>query len=258
MKKIISFSLWGDTPTYTYGAIKNVLLAKRIYPDWICRFYIPKENSRKTNDMYPTKHSNANKNYSITKVPEKVIAVLENFGAEIVKIDSEGCWYSMFWRFYAIEDADVAIFRDCDSRLSFREKYAVDNWLQSDKKVHIMRDHPGHGTAILGGMWGLKKGILDDIKTKIEKSCKDKIGYWQCDQDFLRNIYGSLKPHAMIHNEHITTYKRAEPFAKPFPKRRYKNQFVGQPYDENDKTLITLNGNMNKNTITEYFEFDNK
>jgi len=34
MKKIISFSLWGDNPVYTQGAIRNAELAKEIYPDW--------------------------------------------------------------------------------------------------------------------------------------------------------------------------------------------------------------------------------
>ena len=42
MKKIISFSLWGDNPKYTIGAIKNAEIAKEIYPDWICRFYLGK------------------------------------------------------------------------------------------------------------------------------------------------------------------------------------------------------------------------
>jgi len=33
MKKVISYSIWGDNPKYATGAIK-------IYPDWICRFYV--------------------------------------------------------------------------------------------------------------------------------------------------------------------------------------------------------------------------
>jgi len=37
MKKIISFSLWGDNPIYTQGAIRNAELAKEVYPDWVCR-----------------------------------------------------------------------------------------------------------------------------------------------------------------------------------------------------------------------------
>ena len=42
MKKIISFSLWGDNPKYTIGAINNAKLSQSIYPDWICRFYCGK------------------------------------------------------------------------------------------------------------------------------------------------------------------------------------------------------------------------
>ncbi len=34
MNKVISFSLWGDNPKYTIGAIKNAELSKTIYPDW--------------------------------------------------------------------------------------------------------------------------------------------------------------------------------------------------------------------------------
>ena len=40
MKKIISFSLWGDNPKYLTGAVENIKLQKEFYPDWICRFYI--------------------------------------------------------------------------------------------------------------------------------------------------------------------------------------------------------------------------
>tara|TARA_B110000211_G_scaffold73418_2_gene85351 strand:- start:15145 stop:15276 length:132 start_codon:yes stop_codon:yes gene_type:complete len=36
------------------------------------------------------------------------------------------------------------------------------------------------------------------------------------------------------------------------PIKDIKNQFIEQPY-ENDKTLITLHENKNKDTITKYF-----
>ena len=41
-KKIIAFSLWGEKPVYNVGAIRNAELAKEIYPDWICRYYLGK------------------------------------------------------------------------------------------------------------------------------------------------------------------------------------------------------------------------
>jgi len=69
-----------------------------------------------------------------------------------------------FWRFYAAADADVMICRDVDSRLGLREKFAVDEWLESDKDCHIMRDNEEHGAPICAGMWGARNGILSNIK----------------------------------------------------------------------------------------------
>ena len=51
---------------------------------------------------------------------------------------------------------DLFASRDLDSRFSDREFSAVEDWLRSDKDFHLMRDHIGHGTEILGGMWGVK------------------------------------------------------------------------------------------------------
>ena len=42
MKKIVSFSLWGEDPKYTIGAIENAKLVNEIYHGWISRFYCGK------------------------------------------------------------------------------------------------------------------------------------------------------------------------------------------------------------------------
>ena len=42
MKKIISFSLWGDKAMYTVGAILNAQLAQEHFPEWTCVFYYDK------------------------------------------------------------------------------------------------------------------------------------------------------------------------------------------------------------------------
>ena len=131
MRKIISFSLWGDNPKYTVGAIRNAELALQIYPSWICYFFVS-EN-----------------------VPKEIIDVLLSYkNTRVFFKQGNGDWRSMFWRFETSYDPtiDISIFRDTDSRLSYREKYAVDEWLDSDKTFHIMRDHPYHGFPILGGM----------------------------------------------------------------------------------------------------------
>jgi len=149
MKKLITFSLWGDNPFYLEGACKNAELAKQIYPDWICRFYVAGKNT-----------------------PVEVIDRLMTYdNVEVVVKDEEGTSNSMMWRFEAADDPDVERFvsRDTDSRLSIREKEAVDEWIESDREFHVMRDHPFHVAAIMGGMWGMKTGAFKAMKHKIEQ-----------------------------------------------------------------------------------------
>lgn len=205
MKKIISFSLWGDNPVYNVGAIRNAELAKDIYPDWVCRYYYG------------------------TSTLESTIEKLKGFdNVELINMGVGGDWTGMFWRFYPASDNDVGvvIVRDCDSRLNLREKYAVDEWLNSDKEFHIMRDHPAHGTEILGGMWGAKKGVVNNMKELIDDYIKGD--FWQVDQNFLREkIYPLVKDNSSVHDEFFEH--------KPFPTKRINKEFVGDVFDQYDK-----------------------
>lgn len=47
--------------------------------------------------------------------------------------------------------------RDLDASILPREVEAVKEWILSNYSVHVMRDHPDHGTDILGGMFGLRQ-----------------------------------------------------------------------------------------------------
>lgn len=206
MKKIISYSLWGNNPIYTHGALKNLEMAKEIYPEWTCRFYLDKN------------------------VPEDIITKLKEGGAEVYKYMKDGDWYAMFWRFLPASDpkVDVMISRDCDSRLTVREKEAVEEWLKSDKLFHIMRDHPYHKTEILGGMWGVKKPLLNNMKNLMGSY---KMGnFWQTDQNFLREkVYPIVKDQSMVHDEYFDK--------TGFPSPRVDGEFVGEAFNENDELL---------------------
>jgi len=93
------------------------------------------------------------------------------------------------WRFEAIDYTNVEIMlsRDTDSRFLLREKLAVDEWLNSDKIFHIMRDHPYHTELIMGGMFGVKKNnIIKNWKILIDDYNPTLI-YYGYDQFFLRD-----------------------------------------------------------------------
>lgn len=214
--KIIAFSLWGKEPKYCIGALKNALLTEKIYPGWISRFYCGKS------------------------VPEMYIKQLKAIkNCEVVLMEELGDWRGMFWRFYPCseENVDVMLSRDCDSRLNTREKKAVDEWLNSDKSFHIMRDHPWHGTEILGGMWGCKGGKLNGMKEMIDDYIKGD--FWQVDQNFLKEkIYPLIKDDCFVHDEffNYNIYK------KTFPTKRKGQEFVGESFDQFDNPNMQHRG----------------
>tara|TARA_R100000234_G_scaffold39845_1_gene23807 strand:+ start:3294 stop:3959 length:666 start_codon:yes stop_codon:yes gene_type:complete len=206
--KLITFSLWGQDPKYLIGAIRNAELAKQIYPDWRCRFYVGQS------------------------VPSQIIIQLESFdNVEVIQRPEFGDWRGMFWRFLPAseEGVDVMISRDTDSRLNIREKAAVDEWLASDKKLHIMRDHPHHGYPILGGMWGAKKSAIENIEYLINNFAQED-AYGTDYKFFAELIFPKLEPDSvMIHDEFFG--------GQPFPTERDGLQFVGQVFDENEVTV---------------------
>lgn len=207
MTKIIAFSLWGTDPKYTIGAVRNAESAKTIYSGWVCRFYTGED------------------------VEDHIKQQLLDNGAEVVEVGGAD-WNGLFWRFFAAEelkDGDVMVSRDTDSRLGWREKLAVNEWLETDHSFHIMRDHPYHKTAILGGMWGVRGTVLNDIKDRIVNyDTGDYDNKYQVDQNFLRDVvYPLAQENAKVHDTYFEQIH--------FPTLRENPQdFVGQVFDENE------------------------
>lgn len=223
MKKVISFSLWGENPMYWIGALKNIELSKEYYPGWICRFYID-SNSK-----------------------QELINTIKGDNVEVFLIESDDNYTfsnqnqrfnhsGIFWRFLAVKDpnVDIVLSRDCDSRFSQREVDAVNEWLDSDKDFHIMRDHPHHQVPILTGMWGARNKILYNIDKYLSywKEWSNKGRYQAEDQDFLGQIiYPIVKDKSMEHSEFNLSFGGE---IKPFPTLRDNYEFVGDVFDESD------------------------
>lgn len=211
-KKIISFSLWGNSLKYLVGAKKNILLAKKIYPEWICRIHIDDD--------------------FLNQNQELINFITSKNNTEVVVFPNASDSIGYFWRFYPCSDIDVDIMisRDCDSRLSIREKKSVEKWLKSKYLFHIMRDHPNHNFIILAGMWGARcSKTLRNMSELIENFKIEN--RFTIDQEFLeKQVYPLVKE---------TTYL-SDPFIEkiPFPGIRWGYNFVGNVYDEFDSPNI--------------------
>ena len=214
--KVISFSLWGDNPKYTMGAIKNSLLRNKFYPEWEMRVY----------------HDSS--------VPSYILEELKGNNVKLVERDNQNHSNAM-WRFSPASEEGIECFisRDCDSRLFERDVAAVNEWLESDKKFHIIRDHPGgHAWEISAGMWGCKSGFIQNIDEKMHQYINTS--HWisdrAVDQRFLQEIiYTQAITSLFLHDE----YFNYEGIGTQIKRDRKLDNFafIGEPFDENDKQL---------------------
>lgn len=171
--KVISFSLWGTNPAFFDGALANIELARSIYPDWKCWFFVE--------DGCPSGWEGA----------------LEKAGGLVTRWPiTRGAWEGLFWRFTPIYQPKVetTLVRDCDSRVNPREMAAVHEWLATGKAAHTMRDHIQHQVPMLGGMigfrhWPFFQGLM---------SAWEHYDHKGCDQEFL---HGSIWPVLVAGNE---------------------------------------------------------
>jgi protein O-GlcNAc transferase len=206
--RLISMSLFGNLPRYCKGAIENAKICREIYPDWQMRVYCGSEVQRDTLDALVQHGCQVEVPTVSLKGPNHPLV---SFG--------EG----VFWRFLPATDPnnEYVLIRDVDSRLNVRERAAVDEWIRSGIKAHVMQDHPNHvgcwrnGMKIMAGMWGIKGGFIN---------FHDLLRHWDFggsyfnDQMFLAaKIWPLIQYNVMIHG----------PIGRAFPPHAPFNSFVG-------------------------------
>jgi len=200
MKKVISFCIWGFCKIYTYSLFENALLIPQIFPDWEMV-------------VYHTKNTDYNVINELKKIPY----------IECVECDFPNHYRNTMLRFIAgfNPNYDYVIFRDCDARLNQRDYACVNEWIESGKDVHIIRDHPMNGLnyKMCAGMWGVKKGFFQEFN--IQPKFADffshlKNDYWTLDERFLYfYIYPLLnEDNSVIH----TSCTKMEDWSQDFPK----------------------------------------
>ena len=92
-----------------------------------------------------------------------------------------------------------------------------------------MRDHPHHGYPILGGMWGARKGAINNIDQLIN-GFEQEDAYGTDYKFFAELIFPNMQESdVMVHDEFFE--------GQPFPTKREGLQFVGQVFDENEETI---------------------
>eukprot|EP00957_Ditylum_brightwellii_P077912 5921791-Ditylum_brightwellii.AAC.1 len=169
---------------------------KEIYPGWDMRVYY--DNS----------------------VPMEIIEQMKELQVQLVDMTNSKM-NKMSWRFQAASDAKRFCARDIDSRLSKRESAAVEEWVQSGKQFHVMRDHPCHSNyTISGGMWCSTtipnmEALLTGVKSQ---------AYLQ-DMNFLDKVIWPMAQKSLLQHDSFSCDKFGG--GKPFPIPRIGWEHVG-------------------------------
>ena len=138
MTKVFSFCLYGSNPKYNVGMIENIKIINKMFNDWFIYIYynnVPIDDLEKMQEL------------------QNVVLIKSKYDNANTTLD----------RFIPIDDPNVEIMfvRDADSRIHDRDIWAIKQFIESDNKFHIIRDHIWHGTLILAGLWGIKRGLLN-------------------------------------------------------------------------------------------------
>ena len=191
-RNIIAFSLFGGDSKYCEPAVLNVQEQPRIYPHWVCRFYVD------------------------DSVPEHVMARLRAGGAQIVRVEGAAAqWPGPMWRFLALDDpqAQRILFRDADSVISRREAAAVAQWLSSGKRFHMMRDYGSNTELILAGQWGMVAGSLPPLNALMARFMSAPLASRHfADQYFLRQYVWPYARASLMQHDSVFGFRDAAPF----------------------------------------------
>lgn len=173
--KIFSFCIFGVFKKYCLGLVRNIEQISALFPGW--EIWITVGND----------------------VPVEYLQKYQSFANVRLFPQTFTGGRLMSHRFFFIDDPTVEIMlvRDSDSRMTPRDKWCIDEFLNGPYKLFTIRDHHYHTREIMGGQWGIKK-FTDTpwMKEAYNTFCKsfESIDAYESDQIFLKTfVYNQHK-----------------------------------------------------------------
>lgn len=226
MIKVFSFTLYGDLDRYCKGMVCNVEEIEKRFPDFEIWIH--------TGDSIPdTIINELSKHPSVKLLPTGEIGMINKI-----------------YRYLPIDDPNVEIMivRDADSRVYERDEQSIREFMKSEKKFQIIRDHRVHAIPILGGLFGVKKGCLEMPMMALfsiffERDVKREDFCYDDDQKFLKNwVYPRIIHNALIQDEYDHVFEPPDMHVKISAPRVFPD-FLGQIYMfKEDGTQYTVCG----------------
>lgn len=213
MVNVFSFCLYGpENPLYYRGMLENIALIGMFYPTWKVYVYIAPD------------------------VTEDMRAKLRACSSVVLRETGVLGAPNMIHRFYAIDEPDVEcmLVRDADSRVHWKDRWAINQFLASPEVVaHMIRDNKSHGVQMCGGLWGARKAANLNIHALYDEFTKRTVVSKAAhDQDFLiYMVYPRIVSRMLVHYSFDELLGRNERGVK-FPFAWSYDIFCGRPETE--------------------------
>ena len=196
MVNVFSFCLYGQYNVRYYpGMVENITIIQKEFPDWNVYVYIAPDV---TSDMKNWLHSCSNVIVRETGVMGPI---------------------NMIHRFYAIdeESVDVMFVRDADSRVFWKDRWAIQEFLHNpDFVAHAIRDNTMHTSRMMGGLWAIRKSAGLHIANEYASFRGTDYGFGH-DQSFLCDvIYPKVKDRLLVHYSNQRKFEGEHAIEFPF------------------------------------------
>lgn len=181
MVNVFSFCLYGpENPRYYPGMLENIFLIGTHFPSWKVYVYVGSD------------------------VSEEFVHRMEVCSNVVIRRTGMTGAKNMIERFYAIDepDVDIMLVRDADSRIHWRDRWCIREFLKTNLAGHTIRDNGEHTAKIMGGLWGIRKSAGICMKQEYTSYHEDPTLGWRHahDQNFLGDvIYPKIVDRLLVH-----------------------------------------------------------
>ena len=215
---VFSFCIYGNNIKYLRGLEENLKIINEKLPEFYSYIYFSNDVQELYYEIY-SKYKNV----------------------KIHKIDKNGPEL-MLYRILTLDiddKVDVSFSRDIDSRINDRDIWTINEFLNSNKYFHIIRDHYYHKNTIMGGSFGMKRKEFFSISKELEswkESNKITKYDYGTDEQFLRErVYDMIKNDVLIHSNIVGyLHEKISPIEPPL-KNEY--DFIGNVVDYDEQNL---------------------
>lgn len=215
MVNVFSFCLYGPpNPRYYDGLLGNIDLITKDFPNWKIFVYLGSD------------------------VAQDFIDVLKSFPNVVLRETGTTGHKNSIYRCFAIDEPGVELMmvRDADSRVHWKDRWAIRDFLASEYGAHVIRDHIEHTVQIPAGLWGVRKRVLNESIQELFNTwtprfagsgdSTDPYGFG-IDQNFLKLVvYPKIKSDLLVH------YSKGRLMVgetgKPFPFEWTNNVYCGR------------------------------